>query len=86
VQPPPALGPGIRTEYLEGVARDGAGFVLLLDIDHVLSSEEMLVVASIEELLRALQAPPAPDQAAADPSPQGQAGQGKRRRRRDRGQ
>src|SRR5262249_43030680 len=69
VQPPPPLGPGISPAYLEGVARDGTGFVLLLDIDHVLSAEEMLVVASIEEIVRALEAQATTPATVAAPTP-----------------
>ena len=46
VAPPPAFGMRMRIDYLRGMARAGRGFVLLLDIDRVLSAEELLAAAS----------------------------------------
>ncbi|MFL5351751.1 chemotaxis protein CheW [Archangium sp.] len=44
VVPPPAFGTPVNVDYLLGVGRVGTGkkFVLLLDIDKVLSSQEVL--------------------------------------------
>lgn len=42
VEPPPAFGAGIRVEYLVGMAKIGQRFALMLDIDRVLSSAELL--------------------------------------------
>jgi purine-binding chemotaxis protein CheW len=41
IEPPPALGTRLRIEYLLGMARSERRFVLLLDIDKILSSDEL---------------------------------------------
>jgi purine-binding chemotaxis protein CheW len=40
VEPPPPFGTGIRVDYLSGMAKLGKGFVMLLDVDRVLSADE----------------------------------------------
>ncbi len=40
VEPPPAFGTGIRLDYLTGMGKVGKGFVLLLDVDRVVSASE----------------------------------------------
>lgn len=62
VQPAPSFGPRIRASYLRGMASSSnAKFVLLLDIDRIFSSDEILVVGStavsevpVEELTNAI--------------------------------
>jgi purine-binding chemotaxis protein CheW len=44
IEPPPSFGTRVRVDYLGGVARAGKGFVLLLDIDRVLSADEVLAL------------------------------------------
>jgi purine-binding chemotaxis protein CheW len=39
IQPPPAFGTGVRLHYLEGIARMGTAFVLVLNMESVLSDE-----------------------------------------------
>jgi purine-binding chemotaxis protein CheW len=47
IQPAPSFGPRIRAIYLRGMASSSnAKFVLLLDIDRIFSSDEILVVGS----------------------------------------
>ncbi len=46
VQPAPAFGTRVRCDYLQGMGRAGRKFVLLLDIDRVLSSDELLTAAA----------------------------------------
>jgi purine-binding chemotaxis protein CheW len=41
VQPPPAFGTRVRIEHLQGVGRLGERLVLLLDVDRLLSTEEL---------------------------------------------
>lgn len=53
VEPAPAFGTSVRVDYLLGLGRLQDRFVLLLDIDRVLSAAELLKVASVE-------APPPP--------------------------
>jgi chemotaxis signal transduction protein len=40
VEPPPAFGAGLRVDYLLGMGKVGSRFVLLLDLDRVLSATE----------------------------------------------
>jgi purine-binding chemotaxis protein CheW len=48
IEPPPAFGTSVRTDYLLGLGKFGDRFVLLLDIDRVLSAAELLKAASLE--------------------------------------
>ena len=48
VEPAPAFGTSVRVDYLLGLGRLADRFVLLLDIDRVLSAAELLRVASVE--------------------------------------
>jgi len=48
VEPAPAFGTAVRVDYLLGLARVAGRFVLLLDIDRVLSAAELLRVAAAE--------------------------------------
>ncbi len=40
VEPPPAFGAGVRIDYLTGVGKVGRAFVLLLELDRLLSATE----------------------------------------------
>ncbi len=42
IQPAPAFGTQVRVDFLRGMATLGAKFVLLLDVDRVLSAAEVL--------------------------------------------
>ena len=39
IEPPPAFGTGVRLHYLDGIAKLGTQFVLVLNMDSVLSDE-----------------------------------------------
>jgi purine-binding chemotaxis protein CheW len=41
IEPPPAFGAGIRTDFIAGMAKDNDEFIIILDISHVLSLDEM---------------------------------------------
>jgi chemotaxis signal transduction protein len=45
VEPAPAFGPGVRVDYLTGMGKVGKGFVLLLDLDRVLTASEAELAA-----------------------------------------
>ena len=45
---PPAFGTQIRVDYLTGMVNVGEKFILILDIDLVLSPDEMLTVGSLK--------------------------------------
>ena len=46
ISPPPKLGAKVNTEFLQGMGKRGDGFLMILDIDKVLSMEDITVVAS----------------------------------------
>ncbi len=54
VEPPPPFGTHVRVDYLVGMGKVGRSFVLLLDLDRVLSADEK------ELALRPTPATPAP--------------------------
>lgn len=62
VAPPPSFGTPIHGDYLLGMGRLGTGkkFVLLLDIDKVLSSQEVLVASAARTPVDAPAQPVAP--------------------------
>ncbi|HZS08150.1 MAG TPA: chemotaxis protein CheW [Blastocatellia bacterium] len=49
IEEPPSFGTRVRTDHLLGMGRAGKKFVLLLDIDQVLSSEELTTVSLVAE-------------------------------------
>ena len=49
VQPPPSFGPKVRVDCIEGMADSNGAFVVLLDIDRVLSATELLTAATVAE-------------------------------------
>ena len=76
IDPAPAFGTRIRVDYLSGMVRLDRKFVMILDIDRILSVDELLAVA---ERLEEVETQPAPageraavrafDQAAAEGTP-----------------
>lgn len=42
IEPAPAFGVGIRTEFIAGMARDERGFTIVLDVPRILSLEDIL--------------------------------------------
>ncbi|BDU75531.1 chemotaxis protein CheW [Mesoterricola sediminis] len=46
IEPAPAFGSALRSEFIAGVGKVGGRFVILLDVAHVLSIEEMTALAS----------------------------------------
>jgi purine-binding chemotaxis protein CheW len=44
ILPPPSFGTRVRVDFLVGMGRGDQGFVLILDIERVLSTEELLTV------------------------------------------
>jgi purine-binding chemotaxis protein CheW len=47
VQPPPPFGTRVRVDFLLGLGKAGERFVLLLDIDKVLSQHELLAAGEL---------------------------------------
>jgi purine-binding chemotaxis protein CheW len=46
VEAPPSFGTRVHVDYLAGMGKVGKGFVLILDIDRVLSADELLAAAA----------------------------------------
>jgi purine-binding chemotaxis protein CheW len=46
IEPAPSFGSSLRSEFLAGVGKVGGKFVILLDVNHVLSIDELAAVAS----------------------------------------
>jgi purine-binding chemotaxis protein CheW len=48
IEPAPRIGNNIRTDFIRGMGKRDAQFIMLLDIDRVFSAEEMAVVRGQE--------------------------------------
>jgi len=48
IEAPPAFGTAVRVNYLRGLGKIGKKFVLILDIDRVLSTTELLAAAALQ--------------------------------------
>lgn len=59
VQEPPSFGTRVRVDYLLGVAELGKKFALILDVEKVLSTDELLSLREVPELLTSEVAQPA---------------------------
>ncbi|HKL38924.1 MAG TPA: chemotaxis protein CheW [Bacteroidales bacterium] len=49
IQPPPSIGNKYKSEFISGMAKLDEHFIMMLDMDHVFSAEEMLNVQSSAE-------------------------------------
>jgi purine-binding chemotaxis protein CheW len=49
IEPPPAFGAHIRTDFIQGMGKVGGRFVILLDIGRVLSVGELAALAQASE-------------------------------------
>ena len=49
IEPPPSFGARIHTDFIRGVGKVQGQFVILLDVDRILPSEEMLALADVRE-------------------------------------
>jgi purine-binding chemotaxis protein CheW len=57
IEPPPTFGARIRVDFIQGMGRVGHGFVILLDVEKLLSIDDLAMLAGGNELLSA--SPPA---------------------------
>jgi purine-binding chemotaxis protein CheW len=48
IQPPPRIGNQIRTDFIRGMGKRDAQFVMILDIDRVFSAEDLASIRSQE--------------------------------------
>ncbi len=60
IEPPPAFGTRIRVDYLLGMGKLDNRFVLILDVDRVLSIDELLTVCSLQTEEASLSTPAMP--------------------------
>jgi purine-binding chemotaxis protein CheW len=44
IEPPPRIGASVRTEFIRGMGKRDAGFVIILDVDRVFSGDELALV------------------------------------------
>ncbi len=49
IEPPPAFGAKIRTDFISGMGKVNGKFVIILDVDRVLSVEEIAMLTQISE-------------------------------------
>lgn len=49
IQPAPAFGAKIRIDFIEGMVELDGRFIIILNVDRVLSLDEMALLASLEE-------------------------------------
>jgi purine-binding chemotaxis protein CheW len=47
IEPPPAFGARIRTDFIEGMGKIAGKFVIILNVQRVLSVEEMTILADL---------------------------------------
>ncbi len=52
IAPPPRLGTRLRTEFIKGIGKQDENFLIILDMDRVLSDDELDVVRSVGEELK----------------------------------
>jgi purine-binding chemotaxis protein CheW len=50
IEPPPAFGTRVHMDHLLGMAKAGKKFILLLDIDRILSVNELMEITKLQEL------------------------------------
>ncbi|QPK62446.1 purine-binding chemotaxis protein CheW [Methylomonas sp. LL1] len=53
IEPPPSFGAGIRPEFINGMAKRNDRFIILLDVNKVLSVEEMVALGKSGDRLAA---------------------------------
>lgn len=49
IEPVPAMGTGLNTEFIRGMGKKGEKFLILLDIDAVLATEGIAVLRDLDE-------------------------------------
>ena len=51
IEAPPAFGARIRTDFIQGMGKVKGKFVILLDLDRVLSMDELQAFAAVQDQL-----------------------------------
>jgi len=65
IEPPPTMGTRLNTDFIRGMGKQGERFIIILDIDKVLSKDEMAAVAAAGQNPAAAGAPEAAVEAGA---------------------
>ena len=50
IEPPPAFGTGVRLQYLDGIAKIGESFVLVLNMNNLLAESAQALAVTAQEL------------------------------------
>lgn len=50
IEPPPRIGTRLNTEFIKGMGKRNDEFVIILDVDRVFSSEELVVIQTTDDL------------------------------------
>jgi len=50
IEPPPRLGTKMKTDFIRGMGKQDDRFIILLDIDKVFASDELILVNELREL------------------------------------
>ena len=48
IEPAPAFGAGLRVDFIQGMGKIGTRFVILLNLEHVLSIDEITALSALE--------------------------------------
>ena len=49
VQPPPSIGTKFKSDFIEGMAKAGEEFIMLLDVEQIFSTDEIVVIKGASE-------------------------------------
>jgi purine-binding chemotaxis protein CheW len=49
IEPAPKIGTRLRTEFIKGMGKSNAGFIIILDVDRIFSAEELTLVQDVGE-------------------------------------
>jgi purine-binding chemotaxis protein CheW len=49
IDPPPKLGSMLNTDFIRGMGKRGEGFFIILNIDRVLSSDEVAIIEGMKK-------------------------------------
>ncbi len=52
IEPAPSFGAKIRADFIDGMGKIGGKFVIILDIQRVLSVEEIATLATVKDVAR----------------------------------
>lgn len=71
IGPPPKIGTRLRTEFIRGIGRKDADFIILLDIEQIFTLDELTQVGGIERTAIRQESATEADPSAAEATPPG---------------